>query len=800
MSHRVRWQKKMARDTSELRSAAPDAEPTFSTAGTDGYMRRIAAAGVFLALAAIPRAHAAPIATLAQASALSNEQAAASLPVDFDATVTFYRSYEGALFVQDGDAAIYVQPIRTYALSPGDRIHIHGVTQPSFRPIIANAAISVLSHGERPAATLAAYDELIHSRLDCRFVRIRGRVLSADISSSSDRAYTNVQLSIDGGTVEVQIEANNPDALPPLLDAEVEIAGVVSGRFDGKMEVTGIVLHTQSLADLKVLKPHQNSPWNAPLTPIDQMISASRMINQSGRVRVHGVVTYFMPGSAVVLQNAGRSLWIHTRALTDVQIGHEADASGFPDVHDGFLRMADGEILDSGKSAPLQPISVTWNNLSRSLHVFDLVSIDSQVVAEVREGGQDEYVLVSDGHLFSAILRRPPHTTAVTNLEPMKHIQPGSRVRVTGICILEDSNPFNADVPFNLLLRSTDDIAVIARPSPVNIENLLKAVGLLAVLVIAIFAWGWMLKRKVERQTKALASRIETEAAMERFNAQIEQRRSRILEDINGVRPLAEILEEITELVSFCLQGAPCWCEITDGARLGRVQAENAGRRMIREEIPARSGPALGLLGAALPADSVKGPHEDLAFHQGIRLATLAIETRRLYSDLVHRSEFDLLTDVHNRFSLEKQLDALVARAREEAGVFGLIYVDLNEFKQVNDVYGHRIGDLYLQEVSARMKRQLRSHDILARLGGDEFAILVPGAHTRADVQEIALRLERCFDEPFSMEGCTLEGSASVGIALYPDDGSTRDSLLSSADAAMYVAKYTTGENTRKRR
>src|SRR6185437_10190625 len=318
------------------------------------------------------------------------------------------------------------------------------------------------SHGERPAARLAAYDELIHARLDFRYVRIRGRVLSADISSSSDRPYTNLQVLIDGGTVRVEVEANNPEALPPLLDAEVEIAGETSGRFDGKMEMTGIVLHTQSLADLKVLKPQQNAPWSAPLTPIDQVISASRLLNQSGRVRVHGVVTYFMPGSAVVLQNGDRSLWINTRALSGVQIGHEADATGFPDVHDGFLRLADGEILDSGKEAPLEPISVTWNNLSRSLHVFDLVSIDSEVVAEVREGGQDEYVLVSEGHLFSAILRRPPHTSQLTVLEPMKHIQPGSRVRVTGICILEDSNPFNADVPFSLLLRSTDDIAVIA--------------------------------------------------------------------------------------------------------------------------------------------------------------------------------------------------------------------------------------------------------------------------------------------------------------------------------------------------
>ena len=112
-------------------------------------------------------------------------------------------------------------------------------------------------------------------------------------------------------------------------------------------------------------------------------------------------------------------------------------------------------------------------------------------------------------------------------------------------------------------------------------------------------------------------------------------------------------------------------------------------------------------------------------------LATLAIETSRLYCDLVHRSEFDLLTDVPNRFSMEKTLDTLIQDARQSAGIFGLIYIDLNEFKQVNDAYGHQAGDLYLQEMVRRMKRQLRPGDTLARLGGDEFAVLVSGAQSR---------------------------------------------------------------------
>ena len=171
-------------------------------------------------------------------------------------------------------------------------------------------------------------------------------------------------------------------------------------------------------------------------------------------------------------------------------------------------------------------------------------------------------------------------------------------------------------------------------------------------------------------------------------------------------------------------------------------------------------------------------------------LTALAIENRRLYSDLLHRSEFDLLTNTHNRFSLDKHLDALIEDARKSAGIFGLIYVDLDHFKQINDLYGHQAGDLFLQEMAIRMKRQLRTVDTLARIGGDEFAALLPLVHSRADVEEIALRLEQCFDRTFLAENIAIHGSASVGIALYPQDAASKDLLFNAADTAMYAAKY----------
>jgi diguanylate cyclase (GGDEF)-like protein len=720
--------------------------------------------------------------TLRAIHALTKADAQKGLPVAFEATVTYYTRTGVDLFVQDGGEAIYVETKPFQDFAPGDQVLVRGKTRESFHPDVLSTSVIRVHSGTLPVPVQVSFEQMIRGEMDCMRVRVRATVRSADLGTFGDLHGIYLKLLIDGGYIDATVASSETLVPKDLLDSEVEITGVVSGIFDSKMQLTGILLEVPTLEDVNILKRAETSPDSLPITPMDEVLWAYHVRDLTRRVRVRGTITYYQPGWGAVLQDGTKSLWISTHRSDPLRIGNLAEATGFPDARSSFLALTDGEIEDSHVFAPVkaQPSTwsqlATWNTGNPDGHQNDLVSIEGQVAAAVHEDSQDELVLVTDRKLVTAIYRHPSDYGPTPQ---MKQISLGAKVRVTGICMVVQAdtiNPSVEEVPFNILLRSFDDVSLIAEPSLLSVRNLSIAAGVLFGLVLAAGARGWILERRFRRQTAEVAY--------------IERRRGRILEDINHARPLAGIIEQITELVSFRLKGAPCWCRVADGAELGNYPPKLTAFRIVQEDIPARTGPALGSIFVALDPLTRPQHAESIALHMAAALSALAIETRRLYTDLRRRSEFDQLTDTHNRFSLDKRLDALIDEARQEARIFGFIYIDLDEFKQVNDAFGHHFGDLYLQEVSLRMKRQLRSHDLLARQGGDEFAVLVTQVRSRAEVEEIAVRLARCIDEPFVIEEHTIHGSASVGIALYPEDGETKDALLSTADAAMYREKH----------
>jgi len=166
------------------------------------------------------------------------------------------------------------------------------------------------------------------------------------------------------------------------------------------------------------------------------------------------------------------------------------------------------------------------------------------------------------------------------------------------------------------------------------------------------------------------------------------------------------------------------------------------------------------------------------------------IAERRLADErVVHMAHHDALTGLPNRILLADRVGQAIARARRGGGKLALLFLDLDRFKNVNDSLGHPVGDLLLQAVAARLVDCLRPEDTAARLGGDEFIIGIPDVPDAAEAARVATRILGELAKPFTVAGHQLPADASIGIALYPDDGDTAEALLRSADTAMYHAK-----------
>jgi diguanylate cyclase (GGDEF)-like protein/PAS domain S-box-containing protein len=169
-------------------------------------------------------------------------------------------------------------------------------------------------------------------------------------------------------------------------------------------------------------------------------------------------------------------------------------------------------------------------------------------------------------------------------------------------------------------------------------------------------------------------------------------------------------------------------------------------------------------------------------------------ERKEHEKQLQHIAHYDALTGVPNRVLLADRLSQALARAKRDHGLMAVCYLDLDGFKPVNDNFGHEVGDKVLVEVTRRIKDAIREDDTVARLGGDEFVVLLVGMQVPEECAGSLNRLLDVVHQPIEIQGHSIRISASIGVALYPEDDHDPDTLLRHADQAMYIAKQS-GKN-----
>jgi len=164
-------------------------------------------------------------------------------------------------------------------------------------------------------------------------------------------------------------------------------------------------------------------------------------------------------------------------------------------------------------------------------------------------------------------------------------------------------------------------------------------------------------------------------------------------------------------------------------------------------------------------------------------------ERKRYEEKLRYNAVTDHLTELPNRFLFFDRLNMALAQAQRDFQKLAILMLDLDEFKKVNDTYGHNIGDQLLKGVANRLLNMFRKGDTIARWGGDEFILLLPEIRQAEVAKNVAERILHSFNKPFEFDGLKIEITASIGVALFSEDGPDADTLIKNADIAMYHAK-----------
>jgi diguanylate cyclase (GGDEF)-like protein len=731
---------------------------------------------VLLAALYMPQVHAAAtVLTSARAiHDLPRDQAAKAIPVHLIATVTYYEPERYDLFVADASGAVYVRTRHLYPLHRGDLVEIHGVTRASFRSMVASdPQIHVLHRGGSFPVKPGTYRKLLSADLDCQYVSIRGIVRSANLEVHDRRTVAQLEMLVPGGTVQAYIQNYHDVNLSQLIDAEVELSGVAGGIFNARFQLMQTLIYVPGPQELKILRQPKVKPSDLPLTQIDDVVRTRFVVDRSKRVRVEGTVTYSDPGHSLVIQRGNRSLLVLSRQMEPVMLGSVVDVTGFADNREYSPTLEEANILPTGRFESVIPQPLSYREAISGFHSNDLITLQGRILSELHTEGGNSMVVMVDSHPVNVVV--PSDGQA-----PLPDLPPGTLVKLSGICRITLSGLWGRPLLFRLEMRRSEDLEIVALPSWWTVAHLLMILGALFVLSLSIMIWAVVLRRRVASQTAHIDRTM-----------RLERQRSRLLEEINSKMPLQLLLVDISSSITALVADVRCSCLLVGDAEAAQINAAGELSEPSYEIALTDSGGAqVGVFRVHHAEARTFSEEEQETLIIGAELANLAVNQRKLYKELTYQSMHDQLTGLPNRRCSDLRMEEAVREAALHGRSLGVAYIDIDRFKEVNDQYGHKVGDLYLQQIAARLEAKVRASDMLARIGGDEFLLLASTPQGHHETEAYKLRFQHCFDNVFVIDGIRIRGAASIGLAVYPENGTTAEELKRHADIEMYYAKH----------
>jgi diguanylate cyclase (GGDEF)-like protein len=334
----------------------------------------------------------------------------------------------------------------------------------------------------------------------------------------------------------------------------------------------------------------------------------------------------------------------------------------------------------------------------------------------------------------------------------------------------------------------------------------LGALAAATILFVVTLIWS----RRKQRKLLSLQNRAE----------QLERERGRILEMAGRYEPLLAILQVLVSVTQKQLPGsAACVSIVQDGhlrdavgPGLPKAFLESAYQRgsVVRhidlavlrnealaygladhwsQEILSSTGSQIGRVDVYLEQPGCLGEAQTTLLEGVAKLAGIIIQHREMYEQLAFQATHDPLTELPNRRVFQDRLEQAILRAQRDGEKVAVLLIDLDRFKQVNDLRGHRVGDALLREVARRVGGCLRKSDTLSRIGGDEFTVLLNPVESVDGAEQALRRIAQALQAPVTILDHKITVSASIGLSVYPDHGEDPATLVRNADLAMYHAK-----------
>ena len=657
---------------------------------------------------------------------LSAEQASNALPASLTGVVTFADDDWGQIFLQDSTGGIYIKYSgSTFSLSQGQRVVATGITGP----------------GDYAPVLLAPKFRKLG---DGGLPKPRQITQEQALSGGLDSQFIEVE-----GIIHPARNNQNPKHMSVALFSSIGQIHVELGPEFGSIDylhkledarvrirgVCGTIFNSRRQLigiQLSVSKPENIRVLDPGDTnPFQKSsIPISKLLQFSSDMSFNRRIKVAGTVTAVgadffYLQDKSGGIEVRTEAR-DITPGDFIEAVGYATATGGYSPvLTDAAIQTTGRRQPTTLRKITVAEASDGSYDSQLVTIEGRLLSTVSSLNSKTLLLESGGRAFTAELYILNSSTQPAPLEN------GSILRLTGICATQVNRDtaylLLAQEPsgFKFIIRSPADIIVLRDASWWNTRH----TGFVLVALVMIILAGLMAlvvtRRRIRQQEVALQQAIEKTKC---------------------IRELITATQEVTTTKNFSAR------------------------------VSARGDDDLAQLGAEF----------------NMMLSELEIrEKQKIAAEmkLQQQALTDELTGLPNRRLLADRLAQSLARAEREQKPVAILYLDLDGFKLVNDSMGHRIGDILLAEVAERLQSRIRKADTLARLGGDEFAVILTSLNDKEDAEKVANSLLEVIVRKFEIEGHEIRISASIGISVYPENGTTATELLQQADSAMYAAK-----------